>query len=370
MLFLWSREKESDTISTMKPQSSSSRFPSEISGMARSGQNRRQFLKSAGATALAAGGLLPTGRAAAANSSSPETLVKTLFDSLSEEQSSKVVIPWNDALRMRIENNWHILPQRVGTFFTPDQQAMIREIFLGIHSDEYRDEVWKAYLHDNQAKGATTPEEIFGGASVAIFGAPGTPQFEFVFTGRHCTRRCDGNSVAGAAFGGPIFYGHAAGSFNEGPTHEGNAYWFQAKRANEVFEMLDGKQREIAMAEEGREERGRKTVELTGKTEGLDGIRVGDLSKDQQDHVRKVLADLLSPFRKEDREESMKYVEPQFNDLHLAFYKKGDIGNDKVWDVWQVEGPNMVWHFRGAPHVHTWVNIEAPPEKGDPFKAA
>jgi hypothetical protein len=30
-----------------------------------------------------------------------------------------------------------------------------------------------------------------------------------------------------------------------------------------------------------------------------------------------------------------------------------------VWDVWQIEGPNMLWYFRGAPHVHCWVNIRA-----------
>ncbi len=334
--------------------------------------NRRGFLQQAGAAAFAASGLglaSPAANAAKPSGATSETLVKSLYDTLSDEQKSKVVIPWADSLRSRVENNWHILPQRVGEFFTPEQQAMIREVFLQMHSEEYRDEVWKAFLHDNRSKGATTPEEIFGTSSVAIFGAPGTSQFEFVLTGRHCTRRCDGNSVAGTAFGGPIFYGHAAGSFNEAADHPGNAYWFQAKRANEVFQMLDGKQREQALAEKGRAERGRKTVELTGKAKGLEGIRVGDLSKDQQAHVRKVLADLLKPFRKEDREESMKYVEPQFADLHLAFYKHGDIGNDQVWDVWQIEGPHMVWHFRGAPHVHTWVNIEAPPEKGSPFAA-
>jgi hypothetical protein len=43
----------------------------------------------------------------------------------------------------------------------------------------------------------------------------------------------------------------------------------------------------------------------------------------------------------------------------MAFYKAGDIGKDGVWDVWQLEGPNMVWYFRGAPHVHVWVNIAA-----------
>lgn len=335
--------------------------------------DRRRFLKSASAAALAASGLSSPGlRAESTTATMPksETLVKTLFDSLSEEQRAKVVIPFDDPLRLRVENNWHILPQRVGTFFTPDQQAMVREIFRQLHSEEYREAVWDAFLNDNREKGATTPEQIFGTSSVAIFGTPGAAKFELVFSGRHTTRRCDGNSVEGAAFGGPIFYGHAAGTFNEGPTHEGNAYWFQGKRANEVFAMLDGKQRELALREAGRPEQGRKTVEVKGKAEGLEGIRVGDLSKDQQAHVRQVLSDLLAPFRKEDREESMKYVEPQFADLHLAFYKKGDIGGDGVWDVWQVEGPHMVWHFRGSPHVHTWVNIEAPAEKGDPFKAA
>ena len=46
--------------------------------------------------------------------------------------------------------------------------------------------------------------------------------------------------------------------------------------------------------------------------------------------------------------------------LHMAFYKGENIGDDSVWDVWQVEGPNMVWYFRGKPHVHVWANIQAP----------
>ena len=47
------------------------------------------------------------------------------------------------------------------------------------------------------------------------------------------------------------------------------------------------------------------------------------------------------------------------DELHMAFAKNGDIGNDGIWDVWQIEGPNMLWYFRGAPHVHCWVNIRA-----------
>ena len=46
-----------------------------------------------------------------------------------------------------------------------------------------------------------------------------------------------------------------------------------------------------------------------------------------------------------------------FDNLHMAFFKQGDIGEDGVWDVWQLEGPAMVWYFRGEPHVHTWVHV-------------
>ena len=160
------------------------------------------------------------------------------------------------------------------------------------------------------------------------------------------------------AFGGPIFYGHAAKGFYEKPGHEGNAYWFQAKRANEVFQALDGRQRELALLGDARDEAGNKTIKLTGKTKGLEGIPMTELSADQKGLVRLVLADLLKPFRKEDAAETLKLIEAAgFDHLHMAFYKNHDVGEDGVWDVWQIEGPSMVWYFRGDPHVHCWAHI-------------
>ena len=54
----------------------------------------------------------------------------------------------------------------------------------------------------------------------------------------------------------------------------------------------------------------------------------------------------------------MKLIEKNgFDNLSLAFYKQGDIGNDGVWDIWKLEGPTMVWYFRGAPHVHCWAHV-------------
>ncbi len=322
--------------------------------------DRRSFIRKSALTSAAIASSSPLiGTAAKAAENSPETVVKSLYDSLTDAQREPLVFGFNDPLRTKISNNWHITDQRIGNFLDADQNAMVREIFLKAHSEEYAEKVIGQVEHDSGKKG-------FGDSSIAIFGEPGTDQFEFVLTGRHTTRRIDGDSVKGKAFGGPIFYGHAAGDFNEGPQHEGNAYWFQAKSANKVYQMLDGKQREAALLEKSPEDNA-TVIKLKRQAGNLSGLSVSDMTPDQVEGVRNVLSDLLLPFREVDRKESMKLIDKAgFNDLHLSFFKDKDLGEDEVWDNWKLEGPNMVWYFRGAPHVHTWVNISDPDAPRDP----
>ena len=95
--------------------------------------------------------------------------------------------------------------------------------------------------------------------------------------------------------------------------------------------------------------------------QSLNGLAVSELAADQKKLMRLVMSDLLAPFRKEDADEALKLVDDGgFENLHITFFKNDDIGNDGVWDLWQVEGPSMIWFFRGAPHVHTWVHIREP----------
>ena len=313
--------------------------------------DRRTFLKAAalGTATAAISAAVPkkfTG--------SSETLVTTLYHSLSPEQKTKVVFPFDHPLRSKVDNNWHIVPEKIGSFFTEDQRAMIDEIFRGLHNPEFVSKVIAHMEEDTKSVG-------LGDYSVALFGQPGTGAFEFVLTGRHCTARCDGDSVEGAAFGGPIFYGHQAGpTFEEKPDHPNNIYWYQARRANEVFQALSGKQREQALLGDPRPEKATATVALKPKSE-LAGLPVADMTRDQKTLVEKVMADLLLPFRQKDTEEAMRYIKAAggVDSLSMSFYKNLDLGNDGVWDVWQLESPNMVWYFRGSPHVHTWVNIRA-----------
>lgn len=327
---------------------------------------RRRFLETTTAGIASVSALSPllssatTAAAEAAEAEktpTSETLVAQFYRTLTEKQKRIMAFPFDDPLRQEVNNNWHITKATVGATFSQDQQAMIRDIFKGLHSKEYAEKVVAQVDHDNRT---ANRQGGFDGCSVALFGQPGSGKFEFVFAGRHVTRRCDGDSVKGAAFGGPIFYGHAAEGFNEKPDHPGNIYWYQARRANELFRALDGKQRKLALRSDARPEQRKKTVQLRGRNAAPHGVPVADFSSDQKNLARKVMADVLAPFRQVDVDECMKLIEAQFDNLHFAYYQNLDVGNDRVWDVWQVEGPTMVWYFRGKPHVHTWVNIRNP----------
>ena len=323
--------------------------------------DRRRFLKTVaiGSVGLATAAAVPIIQGTPARvpskpdlSQRSETLVATLHQSLTAEQRQKVAFPFGHPLQSQVDNNWHITPVKIGEFFTPDQQAMITEIFRNLHNPEFAD---KVFYHINEDAGG------LGNYSIALFGEPGTGAFEFVLTGRHCTARCDGDSVEGVAFGGPIFYGHASQGFNEKADHPKNVYWYQAQRANEVFQALDGKQRKIALLGDPRQEQGTATVDLSKPNERPVGLPVSEMTRDQRQLVEEVLHDLLLPFREKDRQKAMADIKAQggFDALSMSFFKNMDIGNDGVWDVWQLESPTMVWYFRGSPHVHVWVNIRA-----------
>ena len=157
-----------------------------------SGITRRTFLKATvvGAAAVAASPLpslaVSQAEKAATKKATSETLVTTLFKSLNEEQQKSVCFPFDHPLRSKVDNNWMITDKKISEFYTKDQQAMIREIFTGLHSPEYAGKVAQQVEHDGGKEG-------FGGCSIALFGQPGTGKFEFVLAGRHVTRRCDGD---------------------------------------------------------------------------------------------------------------------------------------------------------------------------------
>lgn len=326
------------------------------------GLSRRQFLAQ---SAAAVGGLaaVPAALPAIAEEAparSAETLAGLLHASLSAEQRRQICVPWDyvhpkyGLLRTRIANNWQASePDVASDFYTADQQRLIRDIFEQLTQPEWHARFDKQLEDDAGGFGHSQ--------SIALIGEPGSGRFQFLLTGRHMTLRCDGDAAKHVAFGGPIFYGHDAGGFNEEPGHPGNVFWPQAVAANNVFAMLDGRQRKLALVDRVPRENAIafRGVAASGKGVDAPGIPVSELSPDQRAELEKVLAILLEPFRTADQDETRTCLAAQggLDACRLAFYRQGDLGNDGVWDNWRLEGPAFVWHFRGAPHVHVWVNV-------------
>ena len=252
--------------------------------------SRREFLKvtAAASAAVAASTVVPIWATAADVSASagstPESLVKVLYESLSGEQRKELCFDWDyqdserGLLRTRVGNNWHITdPVIKSEFFNRDQQALVRQIFEGIIQPDWHKRIDRQL--DDDAGGFGNQQNI------AIFGKPGDGKFEFVMTGRHMTLRCDGNSADHVAFGGPIFYGHAASGFNEPADHPGNVFWPQAQEANKLFPMLDGKQQKLALVQKLPKE---EQVGFRGDGQ-LPGMPLSEMSSDQKEQVQKVL---------------------------------------------------------------------------------
>jgi hypothetical protein len=321
-----------------------------------SNHSRREFVKALGTSALAATLPLvgqrrvPAAPAGPGPCSPAETAVARFYKTLKDSQRKQLCFPFDHPLRSKVHNNWAIVKPTINDL-TPEQQTLCKEIFKNLCSEEGYDRFQRQM------------EDDYGGFEsyhVAVFGEPGTDKpFEWVLTGRHDTLRADGNSVAGAAFGGPIFYGHAAdGHIHEDPKHTNNVWWYQGQQANKVFGTFDDTQRAKALMEKGEPDSAR-SIRLQGDQLGRSGIAVEDLDGQQKQMVQQLLKDLIRPFRAFDVEEVQECLQEAGggDKLRLTFFKEGDIGDDQVWDIWKLEGPAFAWYFHGSPHVHTWVSV-------------
>lgn len=312
-----------------------------------SGFSRRDFVRTAAGAAVAAGvvPLVPGTPAVAAPSpkSAAETTVKKFYDSLGDKQKESICFGYGHKLQYRLSANWKITKPKIGDdFYTKEQREMIDQIVREVCSEDGYDRL-KLQMKDDASGGINA-------YSVAVFGKPGSGKFQWELTGRHLTLRADGDSDKNMAFGGPLAYGHGVGDPKK------NLFHYQTKKTNEVFQALDPKQRKKALLTKAP---GESKVPLQGKAGSFPGIAASELSADQKELFESSIKTILAPYRKEDVDDALALLKQGggLDKLHLAFYKQGDLNKDQVWDIWRVEGPTFVWHFRGAPHVHAYINI-------------
>jgi len=275
---------------------------------------------------------------------SAETIVGEFHASLTEQQRSEICRPFADTLRSKVDANWHVTKPLIGSdFYTVTQREMIDKIVRAVTSEEGHERLSRQM--DDDSGGLSD-------YSVAVFGNPTAGDFQWMLTGRHLTLRADGQSSPKTAFGGGMVYGHG-----EESSASDNIFYYQTKKVNEVFAALDKDQAKQALLSSAAPKE--TEIRIQGEKGKFAGLAVSEMNKEQQALVKDCLKTLLSPYRKEDGDEALKLIDATggIEQLRFAFYQQEDLGNDKIWDMWRIEGPSAVVHFRGAPHVHAYINI-------------
>jgi hypothetical protein len=325
--------------------------------------DRRDFFRVLGGTAAVAGtaGLLPA--VARAADSAPvkrptkpaEDLIKELYSTLNDTQKKTVVLPWDDGPKNGIPTrmgmyNAPIKGQKIGALYSKAQQELLNKIVRSLISEEEQSygRISRNGTWDNSGS--------FENCGAHIFGNPLEGQkYAWVFAGHHLTLRCDGDSLEGAAWGGPIYYGHSPNGYSDK-----NVWYYQTEKALEVFKSLGKKQQEVAIVGGSPGEQA-GSVRFRKPEQTKPGIACSELTSEQKALVEIVIKSVLSPYRKQDAEEVLQILRANggLEKLHLAFYKDDKMNDNERWHFWRLEGPGFVWNYRILPHVHCFVNIAA-----------
>lgn len=304
---------------------------------------RRQFMKT---SAVLVASLVAPGAFAASHRVKVGAAVRRLFDTLSPEQCKVVQLNYQDERRIRADANFDVTAPAIGSsFYSPRQRQLVVELLKSQLSP-------KGYQRFTQQMQADS-----GGLSgyyQAFFLSPkkvaagGLPEVQWLLTGRHITLRA--TSDERKILAGPRVYGH--GEFR--PEH--SLYYGQMRSANALFQSLNPQQQSRALVQDAPFE---EDVAVLSPGAARTGLSLANLALTGQRPLRQLTRELSSLF------------EPQLAALleqkilgrrilaqsTVTFYRENDLRSDRQWDIWRLQGPGYTWHYRGAPHVHAYLNL-------------
>lgn len=327
-------------------------------------QNRRNFIRSTAAAAVALGA--PSILTAQDNkgvkpikpgqTKPAENIIRELRASLTDEQKTKLVLPYDHGGKKGLSRlaayNSPFGGLKIGEVYDKKQQELVhRALRAMLSSDDAVERVSRYGRWDSSGS--------FEGCGAVLFGDPSdeAKPFSWVFSGHHLTLRCDGNSAPGVAFGGPIYYGHSTPGYSDR-----NVYYYQTEAAQNFYDSLDSSQQKEAVAKKNPGD-GQRGITFPKDSAPKPGIGFADLNAEQKGLLETVMKTALDPFRKEDADEVMELVKSNggMEKIHLAFYRENSKDKDAGdrWSFWRIEGPGFIWNYRALPHVHCFVNIAA-----------
>jgi hypothetical protein len=249
----------------------------------------------------------------------------------------------------------------LGTILSPGQRALAEQLAQTMLSPRGRD----AFA------GTLAVEGRLDGAVLTIYGEPGSGDAQAVITAGHLMLRGGDDSAEGAAFGGGIAYGHQIG--NGRWRVEGNSFAFHGDAANRLYARLSPAERAQAIGSAPPHE---LVLQVQGASASFAGVRVGSLSAPAQEEAARLLETVFAAYPDAERRLAMSCIDVNggLAALHVSYFASHGFYEDMVawdsldaaerarrgdpyWQVWRIEGPGTIVHFKGHPHVHGYIQV-------------
>jgi hypothetical protein len=334
--------------------------------------DRRAFLAGAGAGAgwlLARGLGVPGLLGREEHDPGYAELLRALGASLTPRQRELLVLPADHPSR-QIANTLSVLERpHLGTLLSPAQRVLADRLCRSLLSARGREDF----------AGTFAVEGRFDGCVLALYGEPETGRAQTVLMGGHVMLRGGGESAEGAAFGGALAYGHQIGNLRW--RVEGNAFAYHGDAANRLFARLDPAARARAVLPQAPHE---LLLQVQRADADFPGVRVGSLSEAGQQEAGRLLETVFGCFPETGRKRALACIDGNggLAALHVAFYATHGFyedmqpwsalsaverarRGDPYWQVWRIEGPGTIVHFKGHPHVHAYVQVVRDPARAN-----
>ncbi len=324
----------------------------------------------AGAGLLAARGLgAPALYARNESSIGTDAAIRRLAVSLTPRQRELIVFPYDHPTR-QIANTISVIARpHLGTLLSPTQRAGVEDLYLSLLSPRGR----AAFA------GTVAVEGRLDGCVLALYGEPEAGRAQAVLMGGHLMLRGGGDPADSAAFGGGIAYGHQTG--NGRWRVPGNSFAFHGDAANRVYARLSPAERARAVLPTPPHE---LVLQVRGAGGAFPGARVGDLSESAQDEFGRLLATVLASYPDAEQTRARDAIDANGGPaaLHLSYFASHGFYEDMTsfasldeagrarrgdpyWQVWRLEGPGAIVHFKGHPHVHAYVQVVRDPSRAN-----
>jgi hypothetical protein len=332
---------------------------------------RRAFIggAAAGAGWLLARGFGPGSIGLAGAAPSAEAIVRALAASLTPRQRELIVFPADHPSR-QITNTIAVLERpHLGTLLSPAQRALVQQLYASMLSESGR-EAFAATL---------AVEGRLDGCVLAIYGEPERGPAHAVIMGGHLMLRTAGGAEDGAPFGGGCAYGQQVG--NGRWRVAGNAFAAHSDAANRFTAALAPEERARARLPTPPHER---VLQVQGAAGRFPGVRIGSVSEAAQHEAERLLDTVLATYPEAQRKLARACVDANGGVGALSFACYEDRGfyadmasyaslspgerarrGEPYWQVWRLEGPGAIVHFKGYPHVHAYVQVVRDPARAN-----